>query len=374
MRVAFISFDFGEYCLRIANALAQEADVLLLLPEREAAPHQQLMNGAADVRAFQRPRLRDPLRQIRTIAAMHRQIKNFNPDVIHLQAGHLWFNCALPLLRRYPLVLTIHDPYCHVGDKASLKTPSWIVDIGSRQAAALIVHAPQLKQELVERLGVPESKVHVVPHVLLGDDQARKHVRENEDQVLFFGRIWEYKGLEYLIRAEPLISARVPGVKIVIAGAGEDFARYRSKMIHPDRFVVYNDYISDERRTELFRQSSVVALPYIEASSSGVIPLAYRFGKPVVATNVGGLPDMVKHGRTGYLVPPRDENALADAIVCLLRNRELRHQFGANGKRVLESDCAPDVVAEKTLLVYQHALHQATEVARQRTGIASRLL
>jgi glycosyltransferase involved in cell wall biosynthesis len=82
---------------------------------------------------------------------------------------------------------------------------------------------------------------------------------------------------------------------------------------------------------------------------------------------------MVDNGRTGYLVPPRNETALADAIVRLLSNRELRHQLGANGKRMLESDCSPDLVARKTLAVYQNALKQATEIPTERAGRLSRL-
>ena len=62
-------------------------------------------------------------------------------------------------------------------------------------------------------------------------------------------------------------------------------------MVHPERFIVHNEYVSDEKRAELFRRASVVVLPYIEASQSGIIPIAYRFGKPVVATTVGGLPE-----------------------------------------------------------------------------------
>ena len=77
--------------------------------------------------------------------------------------------------------------------------------------------------------------------------------RTRNPTVLFFGRIWEYKGLEYLIRAEPLITAEVPNVKIVIAGEGEDFDRYRRLMVHPERFVVYNEYVSDDVRATLFQ-------------------------------------------------------------------------------------------------------------------------
>ena len=71
---------------------------------------------------------------------------------------------------------------------------------------------------------------------------------EEGNQVLFFGRIWAYKGLEYLIRAETLITACVPDAKIVIAGQGEDFRRYRGMMAHPENFIVHNEYVSNEKR------------------------------------------------------------------------------------------------------------------------------
>ena len=192
------------------------------------------------------------------------------------------------------------------------------MDFGYRRSDEVIVHGEQLKQVCVNDLHLPAERVHVIPHITLGNRNAQAHVQEQPNTILFFGRIWEYKGLEYLIKAEPLITARVPDARIVIAGRGEDFDCYRAMMVHPDRFTVYNEYVSDEKRAELFQQASVVALPYTDASQSGVIPVAYTFGKPVVATTVGGLPEAVDEGETGLLVPPRDERALADAILWLL--------------------------------------------------------
>lgn len=358
MKVAFVSFHFGEYSILLASALAQEAEVLLLLSDHRAAPHMSRLDPTVNFRPFNQPRLRQPLRQIGMISQILQQIRRFDPDVIHLQNGHLWFNLALPFLRRYPLVITIHDPKPHVGDRESGKTPQLMMiwDLGHHRADRLIVHGKQLKQVVVEELGFPDEIVHVIPMIALGDGLAHGQAQEDDHQILFFGRIWEYKGLEYLIRAEPLITAQVPDVNIVIAGRGEDFNRYRRLMVHPERFTVYNEYLPHDKRDELFRRASVVALPYIDASQSAVIPIAYTFGKPVVATTVGGLPELVEHGRTGYLVPPRDERALADALVRLLRDKQLRHELGSNGKRKLETECSPDVVARQTLDVYQQAI------------------
>jgi starch synthase len=355
MKVAFISFDFGEYCVRLAGEISQHTDLLLFLPRYEAEPYQHLLTNPAGLRVFDPPRLRQPLPQMQMAAHLMRQIRDFHPDVVHLQGGQLWLNGALPMLGRRPLVVTVHDAVTHPGDMEARRTPQWVRDYGYYRAQERIVHAPQIRDLLLQRLNIPSSTVHVIPHIYVGGPATTEPVQEEENLILFFGRLWKYKGLEYLIRAEPLITARVPQAKIVIAGRGESFERYRRMMVHPERFTVYNEHISVAKRADLFRRASVVVLPYIEASQSGVIPIAYRFGKPVVATAVGGLPEMVDHGHTGYLVPPRDPQALADAVVLLLQDRELRRRFGENGRRKINAECAPEIVGQMTRAVYRNA-------------------
>lgn len=359
MKVAFVGFNgIAEYCVRLATGIAHDRDtrVLLFLPNHEPDHYLHLLGSSVELQLFDQPRLRQPLKQLHMTTQLVRQITAFNPDVIHLQGGHFWFNFALPLLGDHPLVLTVHDVTKHVGERN--RQPQWSFDSGCYRARERIVHAPQVKELLLQRLSIPSSTVHVIPHILIGDssETVGANVRDEEPLVLFFGRIWEYKGLDYLIRAEPFITSQVPQARIAIAGQGEDFGRYRRMMIHPERFIIYNEYTSDEKRAELFRRASVVVLPYIEASQSGVIPIAYRFGKPVVATTVGGLPDMVDHGQTGYLVPPRDATALAESIVLLLQSKELRSRFGENGRRKVNTECAPERVGRMTRLVYHQAV------------------
>lgn len=359
LKVALVSFDFGEYCVRLASGLAQDpdTDIHLFLPDYDAEPYLSALSKSVDLQVFCKPRLRQPVGQFRMVTNLVRKIRKINPDLVHLQLGHLWFNWALPLLGDQPLVLTVHDAAIHTGDADSSKTPQWVLDRACYRARQRIVHASQVKESLLQRLHIPSGSVHVIPHIRIGGDEVPNEACAEENVILFFGRIWEYKGLEYLIRAEPLITSKVPQAKIVIAGRGEDFDRYRRLMVHPDRFVVHNEYVSDEKRADLFRRASVVVLPYIEASQSGVIPIAYHFGKPVVATNVGGLPDLVDHGKTGFLVPPGDANAIAEATIALLQNKKLRQEFSDNGRRKVNAECAPNVVAGKTRLVYQQAIN-----------------
>ena len=365
MKVAFLSYEFGEYCIRLASAMASDAEVCLLLPQKLANPHLGILDKRVQLHLFQKPRLRQSFQQIRNVYQLLQVIKKFKPDVIHVQHGHFWLNLALPLLRRYPLVFTIHDPRHHVGDRDSHNTPQFISDFGYRRADQVIVHGNQLKIIVTSELHIPEKIVHVIPHLALGDDSANSEVQEEENLLLFFGRIWEYKGLAYLIQAEPLISARIPNIKIVIAGLGDDMEHYRRMMVNPEKFIIYNEYIPNERVPEMFRRASIVVLPYIEATQSGVIPMAYTFARPVVATTVGSLPEIVDDGHTGLLVPPRDAQALADAIVRLLQDKQLRQQMGVNGHYKINTECAPDTVARQTLEVYQRAIDEAQPYRRK---------
>ncbi len=357
IRAALVSFDFGDICVPLANALASYADVCLVLPQAERERCDSPLEGSIRFLPFVKPRLRQVFRQLRLISWMMREVRHFAPDVVHLQQGHLWLNLFVSLLRRYPLVVTVHDPTRHPGDGASAKIPQMVMNLSIRAADQLFVHGEALVDKLVRASGVDQERVHVIP--LIKDARVADGVAgipEETCTVLFFGRIWPYKGLEHLIRAEPLISERVPNLRIVIAGEGEPFDRYSALMRNPERFEVHNEFVSDELRAHLFARASVVVLPYIEASQSGVVPLAQAFAKPVVATTVGALPEAVEDGQTGILVPPADVEALADALVRLLQDHDLRRRLGANGRRRFETVLAAETVAERTLEVYRLAM------------------
>lgn len=353
MKIAWITYDFEEYSVLHANALSEDHEVLLVmgvdddveLPPISSRVHQYL---------FQKPRLRQPFRQYRSISNILQRINEFGPDVVHIQQGHFWFNLALRFLKA-PIVITIHDPRHHAGDAASSKTPQWLVDYGFRKADHVIVHGEALSAQVQSIFGFQKDQVHVVPHVAMGKS-VENQIPEDPNMVLFFGRIWDYKGLDNLISAQPLITRECPDAKIVIAGEGEDFAKYEAMMVNRDCFSVHNAWISDDDRARFFQQSALVVLPYNEATQSGVVPVAYNYSRPVVATNVGALAECVIGETTGLLVPPRDPEKLANAIVRLLRNRKERHAMGAAGKEYLDAQCSPSVVATQTAQVYRKAV------------------
>ena len=90
-----------------------------------------------------------------------------------------------------------------------------------------------------------------------------------------------------------------------------------------DSIILINEYVPDDRVEYYFSACDVVVLPYESATQSGIVQIAYGFNKPVIATSVGGLPDVVTEGKTGYLIKPFDSDAIADAVIKCFCNDQL---------------------------------------------------
>lgn len=128
------------------------------------------------------------------------------------------------------------------------------------------------------------------------------------DYVLFFGRIDKYKGIERLLKAYRNISIH----NLIIAGKGPLTEDECALVKANDKITLINRFIKDEEVLWLFKNCKTVVLPYIEASQSGVLPIAYYFGKPVICSAIPGLLDFVEEGKTGYTF--NDEQELAEKI------------------------------------------------------------
>src|SRR5690606_19052123 len=100
-------------------------------------------------------------------------------------------------------------------------------------------------------------------------------------------------------------------------------------------------------------QASIVVLPYIEATQSGVIPIAYAYGKPVIASRVGGLPNIVVDNETGFLVEPRSAEQIAERIIFLLQNPQERKRMGDSAYSYAMTELSWDRIADSTMKVYK---------------------
>jgi glycosyltransferase involved in cell wall biosynthesis len=353
--LVFGSFDSTA---ALANAIAPHADLHLIVPREAAAYVRTDVDPRVTVEPLDLPRLRHAGAQVAMCRRLVARVRRIDPDVVHLQQGHPYFNFALPWLRRYPLVVTVHEVALRGRPRHSRRAiPQAAVARAFRVADRVVVHGHGMRPALAAQ-GVDPERVHVCSRalpVLAGAAGEDGPGDPDAPQILFFGRIWPYKGLEHLIRAEPFVSARFPGVRFVIAGEGESLSRYMRLMEHPERFDLRNYNVPKDERDRLFAAASVVALPYVYATTSAVVPFAQMHARPVVASAVGGLPEAVAHGRTGLLVPPGDPRALADALVRLLADPALARSMGRAGRAELQARSAPEIVGRETLEVYAAA-------------------
>jgi alpha-maltose-1-phosphate synthase len=352
--------DFFDYQIQLANELCKKETIMLAMTvNRLLDAYSETIDERVDVRLLGTGK---PLYHPASLLIFRTFVKiicDFKPDVIHLQLGGYIVDLALlPFFKNYPLVSTFHDVKLHPGESSLIS--SFIRYLERKCADKIIVHGKQLKKQMIKEYSISENKIRSIS---IGEHEVapfkrylKPDLQEDGNLVLFFGRIWKYKGLEYLIMAEPLITKEVPDAKIVIAGTGEKFQKYENMMVNKGNFIIHNYRISYNEGAELFQRCSLVVLPYIDASQSGVIPTAYGFKKPVVVTSVGSIPEIVDDGITGYIVPPRDVNALAEAIIKLLKDDKLRKQMGENAYIKLKTDLSWDNIAEKTIQVYKEAI------------------
>ncbi len=237
-----------------------------------------------------------------------RELLRRRPLAIH-------FNSELPvLLPLFPLfaffntVITLHDAVPHEGERLAkrvfMRVHLLLLFLFIRR---IIVHSEAIRAELPAFL---RARVRILPHVnyRLWAGEKAAPPRQGPLNVLFFGRLLRYKGLEYLLEAfRGLDPARF---NLTIAGEG-DLSGY--EIVGPNIRAI-NRFIEEDEMTFLFNEAHVVALPYISASQSGVVYMAYAFEKPVIATGVGGIGDVVRDGVNGLLVAPRSASALVSAL------------------------------------------------------------
>ncbi len=285
--------------------------------------------------------------------------KDSSFDVIHFvfewKIPGIWVKY---LTRNYPVVATIHEP--HVNEPSLIwrlilnhlkNLNCWLV---SKFATKVIVHGSKHKSMLISK-GLNEKKIDIIPHGQFAFFNNNQEIEEQKGEILLFGKITPYKGIEQFIRAIEIVHNSIPYVIGVIAGAG-DFTSYEKLINSKDLFRIENRFIPDREVSEFFSRASIIVMPYTKGSQSGIISIAASFKKPVVATNVGHFSEMIINGETGLLVEPNNPKALAKAIEKLIMDDNLRHKMGENAYKYMNDNFSWRRVAEKTYRIYADAI------------------
>jgi glycosyltransferase involved in cell wall biosynthesis len=189
----------------------------------------------------------------------------------------------------------------------------------------IIVHTHYIKNRIIKEFGITPAKVHVVPHGVydrpfdpkLTRNIARTKLKLDQSMIilLFFGIIAEYKGLDILLQSLKLLSWKNK-IRILIAGkVSKEYKTIFESLVNDqgirENLVLSVRFIEDEEVETFFKASNITALPYKEASQSGVLFMSYAYGIPVIVPSLGGFPEDILPGKTGYVFEPGSAESLA---------------------------------------------------------------
>ena len=274
------------------------------------------------------------------------------------------------------IVLTAHNVNMRKRDR----TDSWLnrssLRIQYQLSHHIFVHTERMKSELLADFGVPEEKATVIPfginntvpntRMTAVDAKRVLGIRSSDKAILCFGQIAPYKGLEYLIDAFREVANRDESYRLIIAGkVKKGQSEYWEKIWHKivtsevrNHVIKRIEHIPDEEVEVYFKAADVLVAPYVHIFQSGVPFLAYSFGLPVIATDVGSLREDIVEGGTGFVCHPQDSYDLARTI-----------------EKYFESDLFKDLENRRSdIKNYANERYSWDKVAAITTGVYSRLL
>lgn len=254
-----------------------------------------------------------------------RRGKAFSPSLVVFPWWHVYWAPCFSYLASAFVKSGIETVFlCHnVIEHENGRWKQQLTRIALSHADRFVVHTSADRMNLLERF--PGVRIDVYPHPVYEQfpDATEAFPRRAKLELLFFGLVRPYKGLDILLEAMRQLGSE--DVFLSIVGEfweGEEWALgFVERHGLQDRIEMVSRYVSDQEAANYFQRSDVVVLPYRSATGSGVVPLAYRYGKPVIVTRVGGLPDVVDEGRTGRVIDPDSPGQLANAIREMLSGR-----------------------------------------------------
>jgi glycosyltransferase involved in cell wall biosynthesis len=334
--------------VQISSSLANHCETHLLIPSysdvRNISKKVKIKKILAPPSGFKTMLLSlNIFSHIRTI----KHINSVKPDVIDILDAHPWYVLYWPFLKAKKIVVTINDPEMHAGEVGYLETRmwTWITRFLLRHADTIIVLGKK-QAETVRKIGYKQKLLisRIGNYGFLANNT--HNIKSDPKTILFFGRIRDYKGLNYLLDA--LIGLK-EDFRLVIAGEG-DLTSYVTRLEKlKGKVEIHNRFFDDDSVAPFFKRSAFVVLPYIEATQTGIIPVAYSFKKAVIATDVGSIPEFIINNHTGIIVQSRNVIALRGAIKTLLDNPLKAATMGSNGYKFMKKELDWDVITQKLL-------------------------
>jgi glycosyltransferase involved in cell wall biosynthesis len=274
--------------------------------------------------------------------------------------------------RKLPLVVSMHGSDVFMAEK------NRVFGYTARQCFDAAAWLTACSDDLMQRaiaLGAEESKTDWIPY---GADAKAFHVEPREAEqvrakleltredvmILAVGRMVYKKGFEFLVGAMPQILERTPNARLVLVGYGDllDDLQKQAHSLGLNGHVTFTGQVPRPEIPAYFGAADIVTVPSVRDAAGNVDGLpnvvleGMAAGKPLVASNIAGFPDVIREGESGLLVPEKDSDALANAIVSLAENAGLREQMGASGRAQVHDNLNWEKVAKRFISGYQRIL------------------
>ncbi len=278
---------------------------------------------------------------------------NHKPDIIHC---HDWATvlAGIAVKWKYKIPLVFH---LHLPNKKEFC--SSVENLGLVCADLITVNSDCVRSDIIQLYSSEGLNIKVIPN---GFNQNRFYPPEDippdsKEYILFVGRLVGQKGLEYLIRAFYYVCQIYENIYLKIVGEGELEDTLKQLCINymiEDKVIFEGFRIGDEL-TKLYQYSQFVVIPSVYEPFGMTAIEAMACKKPVIASNIMGLRENIKHGTNGYLFTSEDHLDLAQWMMTLLTNKEARDYMGSEGlKYVNDSDLTWDSISRKYIQLYNH--------------------
>ena len=383
MKVGTLTWEFpprvvggiARHCEGLAQALVQQNhDIHLFTLDFPGSPNYEEMNGVKVYRAsteLGHPNFLTWVLMFNHFLSkrMADVTKSIDFDVLHV---HDWLAAFSGISFKHyikkPMVLTVHST--EVGRAQGLNSPDSFSINGiewwaTYEADRVIVCSQSMKKEICDHFNLSLDKVDVIPNAIdvtkyqipvdRGAVRQRYGVGYGEKLILCVGRLVPQKGIEYFIRAIPTIVKRYPEAKFIVVGEGwsRDILEAEARASGHVKKIRFTGFASDKEVIEIMTSADVLVVPSIYEPFGIVALEGMATGVPVVASQVGGLAEVIDHDHTGLFVYPRSPDSIAWAVERILSDPDHAKWLTENAKEKLHKAYSWEAVAMKTVEVYR---------------------
>jgi glycosyltransferase involved in cell wall biosynthesis len=273
-------------------------------------------------------------------------IRKIDPDLVHAQS----LSSGIPALISKKL---LKIPYAVWGQGSDVYHPDWFIQLASKMivknadsAIALTEDMKRVMQDLYDR------NIAVVPNGFNIEDYPDEPSFEDRAThgkgILFVGRLKPVKGVQYLITSMKKVHEEMPDARLFLVGDGEERERLAalSTQLGLEKYVQFTGIVPHEKVKIFMQQADVFVLPSLSEGFPNVILEAMACGLPIIASRVGGIPDILTNDTNGYLVEVKDTNDLANKILLLLSDGVLRKKISDNNRQLVKKYSWENVISE----------------------------